>query len=133
VLIAAIVLFVLAVALAGVAVAGFTEHLPRNRWAGVRTPDTLRDDETFALANRVAAPTLLAGAAMLVLGGLGALALGGVVGGVIAAGGVVAAAVTAAAGGSLGARAAASVPALEVGGCGNSCGACALKDACAPS
>ncbi|MFZ2174488.1 MAG: SdpI family protein [Rhodococcus sp. (in: high G+C Gram-positive bacteria)] len=132
-LIVSVVLLVLAVAVAGVAVAGLTEHLPRNRWAGVRTPETMRDDQTFALANRVAGPTLLAAAGLLVLGGLGGILVGGVVGiGAILVS-IVAAAVTAGSGGSLGVRAAAAVPVSETGSCGNSCGACSLKDACQPS
>lgn len=131
-LIASVVLFVLAVAVSGVAVAGLAERLPRNRWAGVRTPETMRDDQTFALANKVAGPTLLAAAGLLVIGGIAGI-LGGVfgIGAVLVS--VVAAALTAATGGSLGARAAASVPAADTGGCGSSCGACTLKGACQPS
>ena len=131
-LIASVVLFVLAVAVSGVAVAGLAERLPRNRWAGVRTPETMRDDQTFALANKVAGPTLLAAAGLLVIGGIAGI-LGGVfgIGAVLVS--VVAAALTAATGGSLGARAAASVPAADTGGCGSSCGACSLKGACQPS
>ncbi|MBC2641040.1 MULTISPECIES: SdpI family protein [unclassified Rhodococcus (in: high G+C Gram-positive bacteria)] len=132
-LIASVVLFVLAVAVSGVAVAGLAERLPRNRWAGVRTPETMRDDQTFALANKVAGPTLLAAAGLLVIGGIAGILIGGVfgVGAVLVS--VVAAALTAATGGSLGARAAAAVPAPDTGGCGSSCGACSLKGACQPS
>ncbi|UOT04158.1 SdpI family protein [Rhodococcus opacus] len=132
-LIASVVLFVLAVAVSGVAVAGLAERLPRNRWAGVRTPETMRDDQTFALANKVAGPTLLAAAALLVIGGIAGILIGGVfgIGAVLVS--VVAAALTAATGGSLGARAAAAVPAADTGGCGSSCGACSLKGACQPS
>lgn len=132
-LIASAVLFVLAVAVSGVAVAGLAERLPRNRWAGVRTPETMRDDQTFALANKVAGPTLLAAAGLLVIGGIAAILIGGVfgIGAVLVS--VVAAALTAATGGSLGARAAAAVPAADTGECGSSCGACSLKGACQPS
>ncbi|TQC50289.1 SdpI family protein [Rhodococcus sp. WS4] len=132
-LIASVVLFVLAVAVSGVAVAGLAERLPRNRWAGVRTPETMRDDQTFALANKVAGPTLLAAAGLLVIGGIAGILIGGVfgIGAVLVS--VVAAALTAATGGSLGARAAAAVPATDTGGCGSSCGACSLKGACQPS
>ncbi len=59
VLIVAVLLFVLALVVGAVGVAALTGKLPRNRWAGVRTPDALRDDEAFALANKVAAPSML--------------------------------------------------------------------------
>ncbi|MFC4603856.1 SdpI family protein [Rhodococcus kronopolitis] len=161
-LILAIVLFVLALAVGGVAVAGLAGKLPRNRWAGVRTPETLANDKAFALANRVAGPTLAAAALLLVIGGVGALVLGGVTGVAVALVAVVAALGVAAYGGSLGARVAAALPA-EASGCGNdcgcgsapepaaadesntdaaaaaadcgmdSCGSCALKGACLPS
>ncbi|MDV7246014.1 MULTISPECIES: SdpI family protein [Rhodococcus] len=132
-LIASVVLFVLAVAVAGVALAGLTERLPRNRWAGVRTAETLRDDDAFALANKVAGPTLLAAAGLLIIGGVAGILVGGVIGIGALLVSVVAAALTAGTGGSLGARAAAAVPAADTGACGNSCGACSLKDACQPS
>lgn len=133
VLIVSVVLLVLAVVLGGVAVAGLTERLPRNRWAGVRTPETLRDDETFALANKVAAPTMLAAAALLVIGSIAGTLLDGPLAFVAVGFSVVAAIVTVALGGVLGARTAAAMPAPESGGCGSSCGACSLKDACQPS
>ncbi|MFC9786717.1 SdpI family protein [Rhodococcus sp. NPDC127528] len=157
--IVATVLFVVALAVGGVAVAGLVGKLPRNRWAGVRTEATLRDDATFALANKVAAPALLGSAGLLVLGGVAALVLptaGAIVAAVVA---TAAALVTAGAGGSIGARVAAALPA-EASGCGHdcncgsapepveesaadiaaaadcgmdSCGACSLKGACQPS
>lgn len=41
---------------------GLRQRLTRNRFFGVRTAATLRDEETFRLANRVAGlPTLVAG------------------------------------------------------------------------
>ncbi|NLG55619.1 MAG: SdpI family protein [Rhodococcus sp.] len=131
-LIVSIVLFTLAIVVAGVAVAGLTQRLPRNRWAGVRTPATLRDDETFALANRVAGPTLLATAGLFVMGGLGALIIGGPLGAGVAVGAVIVGALTAGAGGMLGAKAAAALPTPDTGACGNSCGGCSLKSTCAP-
>lgn len=158
-LILATVLFVVAVVVGGVAVAGLAGKLPRNRWAGVRTADTLATEESFVLANRIAGPTLLAAALLLVMGGVGALVLGGVTGIAVAVVAMVAALVTAGFGGSLGSRAAAAMPAAA-SGCGNdcncgsapepaaetpadvaaaadcgmdSCGSCALKGACLPS
>lgn len=158
-LIVALVLFVVAVIVGGVAAAGMTGRLPRNRWAGVRTPDTLASEETFALANRIAGPTLAASALLLVIGGIGALALPTFGGLAVAAVAVVAALVTAGYGGSIGARAAAAAAPAGCGdacGCGHeaepatttsafaadaaaaadcgqdSCGSCSLKGACLP-
>ncbi|NLE81020.1 MAG: SdpI family protein [Rhodococcus sp.] len=132
-LIVSVVLLVLAVVLGGVAVAGFTERLPRNRWAGVRTPETMRDDETFALANKVAAPTVMASAVLLVIGSVAATLVDGALGLAAVGVSIVAAVITTAMGGVLGARTAAAMPAPDTGGCGSSCGACSLKDACQPS
>ncbi|MFC7448436.1 SdpI family protein [Rhodococcus daqingensis] len=156
--IVATVLFVVALAAGGVAVAGITGRLPRNRWAGVTTPETLASDDAFRLANRIAAPTMAAAAVLLVIGGLGALAFGTAGGLLSVAVAVVAALATAGYGGSMGARAAAA--AAPAGGCGHdcgcgsptepaaedpadaaaaadcgmdSCGSCALKGACLPS
>lgn len=127
----AVVLFVAAVTLAGVSVAGLTGRLRRNRFFGVRTPESLRDDETFALANKVAAPTMLASAVLLAIGGVAVLVLDGVLPVVAVLVAVVAAFFTTAAGGNLGARAAAAMP--ETSGCGTSCGACSLRGACEPA
>ncbi|WP_420753286.1 SdpI family protein [Rhodococcus sp. O3] len=132
-LIVAIVLFVLALAVGVVAVAGLTGRLGRNRWAGVRTADTLRDDETFALANKVAAPSILGSAVLLVAGGVAALTLPTVAGVVAVVVTVVAAFATAGAGGSIAARVAAATKPDETEGCGTSCGACSLRGACEPT
>ena len=48
---------------------GFRGQLPRNRYVGVRTPAAMRSEEAFELANRVAAPAILAGGAVAVLAG----------------------------------------------------------------
>ncbi|OYD67370.1 SdpI family protein [Rhodococcus sp. OK302] len=117
--IVAVVLFVLALAVGGVAVAGLIGKLPRNRWAGVRTPDTLRSEESFALANKVAGPTMAAAAGLLVIGGIAALTMNVAMGLGIALVAVVAALFTAGSGGAIGARAAAAMP--EPSGCGNDC------------
>lgn len=48
---------------------GWRERLRRNRFAGVRTSATMRDDEAFRLANRVAGlPVLVAGLVGVVTG-----------------------------------------------------------------
>ncbi len=133
VLIVACLLFVLAVAVGAVGVAALTGKLSRNRWAGVRTADSLRDDEAFALTNKVAAPSMLGAAVLLAVGGVASLTLP-VVGGVIAViVTVVAAALTAGAGGSIAARVAAATKPAESEGCGSSCGACSLKGMCEPT
>ncbi|MFD4183111.1 SdpI family protein [Rhodococcus sp. NPDC058514] len=156
--IVATVLFVVALAVGGVAVAGIAGRLPRNRWAGVTTPETLASDDAFRLANRIAGPTMAAAALLLVIGGVGALVFGTAGGLLAVAVAVVAALATAGYGGSMGVRAA--VAAAPTGGCGHdcgcgspaepaaedpadaaaaadcgmdSCGSCALKGACLPS
>lgn len=53
---------------------GWRQRLPRNRFAGVRTPATLRSQAAFSAANRVAAAPV--GAAGVVCAAGGALALG---------------------------------------------------------
>ncbi|MDQ4092738.1 MAG: SdpI family protein, partial [Actinomycetota bacterium] len=53
---------------------GWRQRLPRNRFAGVRTPATLRSDAAFIAANRVAAPPVFAAGVICAAGG--ALALG---------------------------------------------------------
>lgn len=133
-LIVSIVMFVLALVVGIVAVASLAGRLPRNRFAGVRTAEAMRDDETFVLANRVAGPTTAAAALVLAIGGFGGLALGGVIGIAAVVVALAAAMFIAAAGGSIGARAAAAapVPAAE-DGCGHACTSCSLKDACQPS
>jgi uncharacterized membrane protein len=52
-------------------------RLPRNRFAGVRTPATLRSEAAFSAANRVAAPPVLAAGAVCAAGGVLALGTGG--------------------------------------------------------
>jgi uncharacterized membrane protein len=71
----AILLIAAGLAVATVGLLGLTGRLPRNRFAGVRTSATLRDEESFRLANRVAGlPTGVAGAVGMLAGLAGALA-----------------------------------------------------------
>ncbi|HEX5404229.1 MAG TPA: SdpI family protein [Pseudonocardiaceae bacterium] len=107
-----------------VGVLGWRQRLAFTGRLGVRTPAALRDEGTFALANRVAGlPGMVAGA-VAVLGGIAAVLLPTVVGEVIAAViGLVGSVVIARAGGVLGTRAAAAVPAPA--GCGGGCLGCA--------
>ena len=64
-----VVLVIAGVALLTVGLLGWRQRLPRNRFAGVRTPATLRSDAAFAVANRVAAPPVLAAGALCAVGG----------------------------------------------------------------
>lgn len=135
VLIVAVLLFVLALVVGAVGVAALTGKLPRNRWAGVRTPESLHDDTTFSLANKVAAPSMLGSAVLLALGGVASLTLPTLAGIIAIVVTVVAALFTAGAGGSVGARVAtaAKKKADETAGCGTSCGSCSLRGACEPT
>jgi hypothetical protein len=117
-----------------VGVLGFLERLPRNRFGGVRTPATLRDDETFRVGNKVAGLPIAVAGLVGVLGGAAAFAMSNpaaVVVTVVLA--VLGTLVIAAAGGVLGHRAAAAVPAREPelpAGCkGCQCGGCAIAGA----
>ncbi|GAA1196877.1 SdpI/YhfL protein family protein [Prauserella alba] len=115
-------------------VLGLREKLPRDRGAGVRTRATLRSDEAFRVANRVAGlPTAVAGV-VGVLAGVAGFVMPTVWGTVIAAViGLVGMFALVAGGGALGNRAAQAVPEPEpepagCGGCacgGGGCGALA--------
>ncbi|MGK8521151.1 SdpI family protein [Nocardia asteroides] len=130
----ALVLFVPAVVAITTGALGLTGRLPRNRFFGVHTEAALSTDETFRVANRVAAPTSLAAGALLFAGGLVALVAGGIAGLVVAAGAAVIALFTLGAGANAAAQAAQAIaPPPETGGCGSSCGACSLRDACQPA
>lgn len=133
VIVVSILMFVLAIVVGSVAAASVAGKLPRNRWAGVRTPESMRDDDTFVMANKVAGPTNAAAALLLLIGGAAAVMLTGAFAIVAVIACVIAAVLTAGVGGSIGARAAAAKPVEETGGCGHSCISCSLKDACAPS
>ena len=103
---------------------GWQGRLTRNRYFGVRTAASLRSDEAFGLANRVAGlPIAVAGLVGLV-GGVAAFAVPTLTGTVVVAGiGVVGMAALALAGGVLGHRAAETVPAAAPAGCGGcACG-----------
>ncbi|WP_324192538.1 SdpI family protein [Nocardia transvalensis] len=130
----AVILFVLAAVAVVTGVLGLTGALPRNRFFGVHTDAALSSEEIFRIANRVAAPTSIGAGVLLAAGGLVALAAGGVIG----IGAAVVAAVIALFALGAGANAAAQsiaglAPAPQVGGCGQACGACSLRDACQPA
>ncbi len=69
-----VVLLVGGAALLSVGLLGWQQRLPRNRFAGIRTPATLRSEAACSVANRVAAPPVLAAGSVCAAGG--ALALG---------------------------------------------------------
>lgn len=105
-----------------VGVLGWRRRLPRNRFAGVRTPATLRSDAAFIMANRVAAPPVLAAGGVCAAGGALALGAGGPALTVIVAVAGAGAVGLVLAGGLLGHRVAAAMPS-PVGGCaGCTCG-----------
>lgn len=106
---------------------GWRERLPRSRGAGVRTAATMRSDEAFRVANKVAGlPTLVAGL-VGVLAGVAGWFMPTTAGSIIALViGVVGMFVLVAGGGLLGHRAAEAVPAPVSAGCsGCACGGCA--------
>lgn len=131
------VLLVLAgVALVSVAVLGARSRLPRNRWAGVRTPATLRSDAAFAVAHEVAAAPLAAAGAVSVAGGAVLLAgATGILGWVVLTVSVVGMFVLLGTAGVAGDRAAAAVApeAPESAACGGACAGCDLIEGCRPA
>ena len=114
------VLLVAGAALLAVGLLGWRRQLPRNRFAGIRTPATLRSDAAFLAANRVAAPPVLAAGAICAIGGALAFATDGtvlpVIVGVTGAGAVG----LLLAGGLLGHRVAAAIPPPPTDAC-NGC------------
>ncbi|GAB3438112.1 SdpI family protein [Actinophytocola sediminis] len=118
---------VVGLVIAVVGVLGAARRLPRNRFGGVRTPATMRTDQTFVVANQVAGPPIAVAGAVGVLSGLvGLLGANLVVAGI----GFVGLVGIAVAGGILGHRAAEAVPeeppALPAGCAGCACGGCEL-------
>ena len=115
------------VALAVVGILGLSARLPRNRWAGVRTPGSLASDEAFTLANRAAGPGLVVGGVLVALAGAAAGGLEGpprvVVTLLLLLGGA-SLVITA---GALGARAVVPVPAGPHARC-TDCTGCELMD-----
>jgi hypothetical protein len=119
-------------ALAVVGALGWRRRLPRNRFAGVRTAATLRDDETFAVGNQVSAPlTTTAGAVALVAGVAAVFAPSPLAGGVVAGLGLLGVLGLAVVGGVIGDRAAGLVPQVSApGGCTGVCTGCSLVEGC---
>ncbi|HKS48814.1 MAG TPA: SdpI family protein [Amycolatopsis sp.] len=124
----ALIPIVLGVVVAWSGLLGWRERLPRDRGAGVRTAATLRSDEAFRVANKVAGlPTIVAGL-VGVLAGVAGLFMPATAGPVIASViGLAGMFLLVAGGGLLGHRAAAVVPAPVPAGCaGCACGGCGV-------
>jgi hypothetical protein len=117
-----------------VAVLGARGRLHRNRWAGVRTSASLRSDEAFALANRVAAVPLGAAAGVAVLAGAALLGgADGLLGWLVLGIGVLGTLALTGVGGSAGDRAAAALPEPVQAGCAGECAGCELVAGCRPA
>ncbi|MFF0541242.1 SdpI family protein [Nocardia thailandica] len=130
----AFLMFALAAAVIVLGVLGFVGKLPRNRFVGVTTEAALHSDENFRIANRIAAPTMVGGGAVLFAGGLVTLVAGGIPAAVVAAVTFVLAVFAMGAGANAAARAVEPLlPPAPVGGCGSSCAGCSLKSTCAPA
>jgi len=131
-------LVVLGVALFTVAALGLRRRLPRNRWAGVRTPASLASDAAFSIANQVAAAPLGAAGAVALAGGVALVAgASGVLAWTLLVVSLAGVFVLAGVGGVAGDRAARSVPvpATAPSGCTGTCAGCDLVAGCrtAPS
>jgi hypothetical protein len=117
-----------------IALLGARGRLRRNRWAGVRTAASLRGEEAFALANRVAAAPLGAAGAVAVVAG--AVLLAGADGApawVVLAIGAIGTLALVGVGGAAGDRAAAALPEPARPGCAGECAGCELVATCRPA
>jgi uncharacterized membrane protein len=107
---AAIVLVLAGLVIVWLAIRSWQGRLTRNYVAGVRTPSTMRSDEAFRLANKVAAPFSLAGGLLFAVTGVLAAVVPEHTASVVLVTGVATAAVVMIVGGVLGVRAARSAP-----------------------
>jgi uncharacterized membrane protein len=133
VFVVALLLFLLAAVALVTGVLGLTGTLPPNRFFGVHTEEALRTEEAYRVANRVAGPTSVGAGLLLAAAGAIALVAPVWVGLAAAAVALVVALFTLGAGVNAANDAIAGLAPAEVGGCGNSCGACSLRDACQPA
>ncbi|MBF6244957.1 MULTISPECIES: SdpI family protein [Nocardia] len=129
----ALLLFLPAAVAVVTGVLGLTGTLPPNRFFGVHTEEALRTEEAYRVANRVAGPTSVGAGLLLAAAGAIALVAPVWVGLAAAAVALVVALFTLGAGVNAANDAIAGLAPAEVGGCGNSCGACSLRDACQPA
>lgn len=124
-----LILLIAGLAVAYVGVRGLRGSLPRNRFAGVRTPASMRDDDTFRIANQVAGAPVIGGGVLAVLCAATIPAMpttaAVITVTVIAAVGLL---LLVGAGGVLGHRAASAVPEPRGRGCGGCCGGVCSRD-----
>lgn len=121
-----VVLIVVGSLIAVVGCLGLAGRLPRNRFAGIRTPATLRSDEAFTLANRVGGLPIVLGGAIAVLSGIVGLLINTIAGAWIAlALGLIGLFALTVIGGVTGTRAAAALSDDTPSSCaGCACGGC---------
>lgn len=100
-----VILIVAGLGLIWLAVVSWQERLPRNGLAGVRTRTTMRSDQAFRVANKVAAPLTAAGGVVFALGGVLTLLLPKSTAGPVLLGSALAAAAICIVGGLRGVRA----------------------------
>ncbi|PYE18726.1 SdpI/YhfL family protein [Williamsia limnetica] len=131
-LIFAALALVLALVCLTAGVLGTVSRLPRNRWLGVRSAETLQSDEAFVLANRVAGPGVICAGVVLTMGAALAAALGGGVGLIVALAAITVGIGIAGVVGSLAIRAAAAAAPDPASDCGVSggCTSCSLQSMC---
>ena len=123
-----VVLWVLGVIVLATGIASLLGLLAPNRWVGIRTAEALKNEDTFRLANKIAAPTTLLAGVLLAGAGLAIYALGGILGAFVACVAIITAIVAAGFGATIGSRAAKAQ--ATAGACGQACGGCSLRDAC---
>ncbi|WP_307817223.1 SdpI family protein [Nocardia acididurans] len=128
----ALILFALSAVAVVTGVLGFTGTLPPNRFVGVHTDDVMRSEESYRLANKVAAPTSIVAGILLAASAAVALISSGFVALLVPALAVVVAVFTLGAGAAAAGNAVAKAfPApAAVGGCGSACGGCSLRSTC---
>ncbi|MFP5019165.1 SdpI family protein [Pseudonocardia phyllosphaerae] len=136
-LVLAVLLVLAGAVLVVLALLGATGRLPRNRYAGVRTTASLRTQDAWIVANRIAAAPMGAAAAAGLAGGAALfLARDGLTAWVLAVLSAVGTVVLAGIGGALGARAAELTVAADVVEqqpapvCGGVCSGCDLVAGC---
>ncbi|WP_314036699.1 SdpI family protein [Dietzia sp. CH92] len=122
VLVVVVVLLVgLALIIGGTGAAALAGKLPGNGVLGVRTPETRRSPDAWALANRAAGPAFLGSGLVLLLGAIALGLIGGWVGGLVVVVALLASLALLSMAGLAGARAAAIWAATQdddQGGCG---------------
>jgi uncharacterized membrane protein len=123
-----VVLWVLGIVVVATGIAALFGLLAPNRFVGIRTAEALKNEETFRLANKIAAPTTILAGALIGAAGLTIHFIGGVTGAIVAIIAIITAVVVAGFGATVGSRAAKAK--ASVGVCGQSCGGCSLRDAC---